>query len=147
MLPGANISDHRFRRISFEIGRFILHRFKGRIHFASRVNLLLQQTGVEGSLIYAISAQLRDEIEANGSAVIKLDLAPGWSKQRLKDRLSLPRGSRTITGHLEKSVHIKGVKAGLLREFVPKQDFLDPDILASAIKELTIPLIAPRPLG
>jgi len=114
--------------------------------FRKQGELIVTATGVEGSLIYAISAQLRDEIEANGSAVIKLDLAPGWSQQRLMDRLSQPRGSRTLSGHLEKAVKIKGVKAGLLREFVPNQNFADPECLASAIKELPIPLIAPRPL-
>ena len=114
--------------------------------FRRQGEFIVTTTGVEGSLIYAISAQLRDEIETNGTAVIKLDLAPGWTLQRLKDRLSQPRGSRTLTGHLEKAVHIKGVKAGLLREFVPKQDFADPEALASMIKELFIPLIAPRPL-
>jgi uncharacterized flavoprotein (TIGR03862 family) len=114
--------------------------------FHKQGEFIVTATGVEGSLIYAISAQLRDEIEANGCAVIKLDLAPGWSLQRLRDRLSKPRGSRTLSGHLEKSVHIKGVKAGLLREFLPKQDFADPECLAYAIKELPIPLIAPRPL-
>ena len=114
--------------------------------FHKQGEFIVTATGVEGSLIYAISAQLRDEIEANGSAVIKLDLAPGLSQQHLMDRLSRPRGSRTLSGHLEKAVHIKGVKAGLLREFVPKQNFADPECLASAIKELPIPLIAPRPL-
>lgn len=114
--------------------------------FCKQGEFIVTATGVEGSLIYAISAQLRDEIEANGSAVIKLDLAPGWSQQHLMERLSRPRGSRTLSGHLEKAVHIKGVKAGLLREFVPKQNFADPECMASAIKELPIPLIAPRPL-
>ncbi len=114
--------------------------------FRKQGEFIVTAAGVEGSLIYAISAQLRDEIEANGSAIIKLDLAPGWSQQRLMDRLSQPRGSRTLSGHLEKAVKIKGVKAGLLREFVPKQNFTDPECLASAIKELPIPLIAPRPL-
>ncbi|MCX6037879.1 MAG: TIGR03862 family flavoprotein [Chloroflexi bacterium] len=114
--------------------------------FRKQGEFIVTATGVEGSLIYAISAQLRDEIEANGSAIIKLDLAPGWSQQRLMDRLSQPRGSRTLSVHLEKAVKIKGVKAGLLREFVPKQNFADPKCLASAIKELPIPLIAPRPL-
>jgi uncharacterized flavoprotein (TIGR03862 family) len=114
--------------------------------FRKQGEFIVTATGVEGSLIYAISAQLRDEIEANGSAVIKLDLAPGWSQQHLMERLSRPRGSRTLSGHLEKAVHIKGVKAGLLREFVQKQNFADPEYMASAIKELPIPLIAPRPL-
>jgi uncharacterized flavoprotein (TIGR03862 family) len=114
--------------------------------FHRQGEFIVTATGVEGSLIYAVSAQLRDEIETRGGAVIKLDLAPGWSKQRLMDRLSRPRGSRTLSGHLEKAVNIKGVKAGLLREFVPKQNFTDPECLASAIKELSIPLIAVRPL-
>ncbi len=114
--------------------------------FSKQGEFVVTATGVEGSLIYAVSAQLRDEIEANGSAGIKLDLAPGWSQQRLLERLSLPRGSRTLSGHLEKATKIKGVKAGLLREFVPKEDFAVPERLSAAIKELSIPLIAPRPL-
>ena len=114
--------------------------------FQRQGEFIVTTTGVEGGLIYAISAQLRGEIEANGRAVIKLDLAPGLSKQRLLDRLSLPRGSRTLSGHLEKAVKIKGVKAGLLREFVPKQNFGNFECLASAIKELSIPLISARPL-
>ncbi len=118
---------------------------KGNV-FHKQGEFIVTATGVEGSLIYAISAQLRDEIEANGCAIIKLDLAPGWSLPRLRDRLSQPRGSRTLSGHLEKSVHIKGVKAGLLREFGPKQEFANLEWLASTIKELPIPIIAPRPL-
>ncbi len=114
--------------------------------FCKQGEFIITATGIEGSLIYAISAQLRDEIEAKGNAIIKLDLAPGWSLQRLMDRLSQPRGSRTLSGHLEKAVNINGVKTGLLREFVPKQKFVDPEYLASAIKELPISLIAPRPL-
>ena len=114
--------------------------------FQRQGEFIVTATGVEGGLIYAISAQLRDEIEANRLAVIKIDLAPGLSKQRLMDRLSRPRGSRTLSSHLEKAVNIKGVKAGLLWEFVPKQNFSDPECLASAIKELSVPLNAPRPL-
>jgi predicted flavoprotein YhiN len=51
-----------------------------------------------------------------------------------------------MASHLEKSVGIQGLKAGLLWEFVPKADFADPDRLASAIKDLPIPLVKPRPL-
>ena len=107
---------------------------------------IVTKHGIEGSLIYSISAFLRDEIEEKGITSIKVDLAPGWSHQRLMERLSLPRGTRTISGHLEKTVHIKGVKAGLLWEFVPKENFIVPERLAAAIKELTIPLTAPCPL-
>ena len=107
---------------------------------------VITETGVEGSLIYACSALLRDEIEASGQAIIRLDLAPGWKHARLEERLSRPRGARSMANHLEKSVGLKGVKAGLLWEFVPKADFADPERLAQAIKDLHIPLIRPRPL-
>ena len=101
---------------------------------------------MEGSLIYACSALLREEIEAKGGAVIHLDLAPGWTHARLVERLSRPRKARSMASHLEKSVRLKGVKAGLVWEFIPKADFAEPERLARAIKDLPIPLIASRPL-
>ncbi len=114
--------------------------------FQHRGEFIITETGVEGSLIYACSALLRDEIETNGKAIIRLDLAPGWTHERLVGRLSRPRGSRSTASHLEKSAGLRGVKAGLLWEFVPKLDFADPEKLASAIKDLPIPLLAARPL-
>jgi len=107
---------------------------------------IITKEGVEGSLIYALSAPLRDEIEAAGSATLTLDLAPGWTQARLAEALARPRGSRSISSHLEKTVGLKGVKAGLLWEFVAREDFADADKLSAAIKSLPIPLAAPRPL-
>jgi predicted flavoprotein YhiN len=75
-----------------------------------------------------------------------LDLAPDRSHEWLVERLSKSRGSRSMASHLEKTVNIKGVKAGLLREFVPKDDFWNLRPLAHFIKNLPIPLIATRPL-
>jgi uncharacterized flavoprotein (TIGR03862 family) len=107
---------------------------------------IVTKEGVEGSLIYALSAPIRDEIETGGKAVIFLDLAPGWTQARLTEALARPRGSRSTAGHLEKTVGLKGVKAGLLWEFVPRDDFSHPEKLSAAIKNLPIPLLAPRPI-
>ncbi len=109
--------------------------------------LMVTETGLEGGLIYAISARLRDEIEARGRALIRLDLAPDWSLERLADALSRSRGSRSMASHLQRTIGIKGVKAGLLWEFVAKADFADPGRLAAVIKALAVPLVAPRPLA
>ena len=114
--------------------------------FNQRGECLITEIGLEGSLIYACSALLRDEIESQGKALIQLDLSPDWSRERLTERLSTPRGSRSISEQIRRTVGIKGVKAGLLWEFVPKETFASPVELAAAIKELSIPLIAPRPL-
>jgi predicted flavoprotein YhiN len=81
-----------------------------------------------------------------GKAVMMLDLAPDKTEAQLAERLSKPRGSRTMASHLEKTAGMKGVKAGLLREFVPKDEFTDMERLAFYIKNLPVPLTAPRPL-
>jgi len=103
-------------------------------------------SGVEGGLIYALSAGLRDQIEAAGTALLHLDLAPGWALPRLVAELAHPRGSRSMSSHIQSRVGIKGVKMGLLREVLAAQDFADPARLAAAIKALPLRLAAPRPL-
>ncbi len=108
---------------------------------------IVTREGVEGSLIYSFSAALRDEIEKSGKAVIFLDLAPDWSIEKLINRLMLPRGSRSMGSHLEKTVGLKGVKSALLWEFLPRETFENPERLAAAIKALPIPLLRPRPLA
>lgn len=114
--------------------------------FRQQGEFIITKEGVEGSLVYAASALMRDEIALNGQAVMELDLAPDKSEADLLEKMSKPRGSRTLSSHLEKTIGIKGVKAGLLREFVPKEDFADLKRLAFFIKHLPVPLIAPRPL-
>ncbi len=121
------------------------HDSKGRI-FQHQGELIITEYGLEGGLIYAASALLRDEIEAHGQTKIHLDLAPNWTYQRLVERLSKPRGSRSWSSHLKRTVGIAGVKASLLWEFVPKKDFTDLQKLAAAIKGLPILMTAPRPL-
>jgi uncharacterized flavoprotein (TIGR03862 family) len=107
---------------------------------------VITETGIEGGVIYAVSACVRDEILAKGTAVIRLDLAPDRGLLRLTADLSQPRGSRSVASHLQRRANIDGVKAGLLRECIAKQDFADPTRLAAVIKALPLRLIAPRPL-
>ena len=109
-------------------------------------DLMVTATGIEGGLIYALSALLRDEIEATGAAVIYLDLTPGKDLPRVIAEIAHPRGSRSMSSHLQSRASIKGVKTGLLRELVPPSDFANPERLAAAIKSLPLRLIAPRPL-
>ena len=107
---------------------------------------MVTATGVEGGLIYDLSACLRNEIEAAGVALLRLDLAPGRDLTRLAGELSRERGSSSMANHLRRRAGIDGVKAGLLRELLPAGDFADPARLAAAIKALPLRLIAPRPL-
>ncbi|MGR9044318.1 MAG: TIGR03862 family flavoprotein [Gammaproteobacteria bacterium] len=107
---------------------------------------VITEQGVEGGLVYALSAPLREQINAVGFAHLWLDLTPGIELRNLIGKLSEPRGKNSIANHLRKKVGIKGVKAGLLRECLALAEFSDPAGLAKKIKALPIRLIAPRPL-
>ena len=102
--------------------------------------------GVEGSLIYALSAGLRDNIARDGEAIIYLDLLPDKTTQQVVDAVAHPRGARSMSSHLQSRLGLKGVKARLLRELLPADMFADPVKLGHAIKALPLKLAAPRPL-
>jgi len=107
---------------------------------------VVTETGVEGGLIYALSAPLRDTLATLGVATLRLDLAPGRPLRRLAWDLSKPRGSASMAKHLQKRAGIEGVKAGLLRELADPEDFADPARLAAVIKSLALRLTSTRPL-
>lgn len=107
---------------------------------------MVTETGIEGGVIYAVSAWLREEILSRGVAHIRLDLSPDRDLPRLIKELSRPRGSRSMASHLRRRTGLEGVKAALLREFVPKEDFTNPERLGTAIKALPVTLNATRPL-
>lgn len=103
-------------------------------------------SGIEGGLIYAVSAALRDALEHDGKAVLQLDLAPGRSLEKLTAELSRPRGRDSLANHLRRRAGIEGVKAGLLRELCQAETFDSPSRLAAAIKALLLPVVATRPI-
>jgi uncharacterized flavoprotein (TIGR03862 family) len=107
---------------------------------------VVSEYGVEGSLIYALSAALRDTIAERGSARIMLDLMPDWSAQRVLAEVARPRGARSLSSHLQSRLSLTGVKAGLLRELVLPAEFKEASRLAERIKALPLTLQAPRPL-
>lgn len=107
---------------------------------------VITETGVEGGLIYALSARLRDAIEADGSVDIHLDLAPAKSEERLAADLSAHRGARSLANHLRVRAGMEGVKAGLLREFSSAALLADPVAAAAMIKALPLRLMRPRPV-
>ena len=111
-----------------------------------RGEFVVTATGVEGSLIYAFSARLRDAIAANSAAVIHLDLAPDRTLERLTRELAVPRAGRSLANHLRARVRIEGVKAGLLREQHSATALNDPAQLAASIKSHSLTLTAPRPI-
>jgi uncharacterized flavoprotein (TIGR03862 family) len=102
--------------------------------------------GVEGSLVYAASAQLRDAIVRDGSATFHLDLLPDMTADHVLQEVRYPRGSRSLSSHLKSRLHLDGIKSAILYELLDKQAFNDAEQLAAAIKSLPVTLQAARPI-
>jgi uncharacterized flavoprotein (TIGR03862 family) len=113
-------------------------------------DLVITDTGLEGTLVYMLSASLRDAITAHGHATLRIDLNPGRSRERLASDLAKPRGGRSFANHLRARAGIDGAKAGLLREVLGAEGLAaastDAEQLADAIKALPVRLVAPRPI-
>ena len=107
---------------------------------------VLTDNGVEGSLIYAFSSAIRDEIDAKGSAEITLDLLPDISSEKLLKLLSAERGSRSLSSFLKKRIGLKGAKMNLVWEILPREKWNRSAELGAIIKSLPLLLVAPRPL-
>ncbi|GAB6095999.1 TIGR03862 family flavoprotein [Desulfatiferula olefinivorans] len=114
---------------------------------ARKGELLVTKTGLEGGLIYGLSAPLREAVAARGTVTVHLDLCPDRTVEHLAARLAQPRGARSLAGHLERKTGIREVKAGLIREVLSPQQMADPARLTSVIKALPLTLTAPRPLS
>ena len=113
---------------------------------ARQGELMLSDTGIEGSLVYALSAALRDAIAARGPVAVNLDLLPDKSPARVLAEVSHPRGSRSLSSHLQSRAGLKGAKMALLYECLAKDTLNDPVRLAQAIKSVPLTLAAPRPI-
>ncbi len=111
-----------------------------------RGEFVITEQGVEGSLVYALSAPARDLIVQQGHAVVQLDLLPDRDADFVRAEVARPRGARSLSTHLKSRLGIDGVKAGLLHELLPREAFADPTRLAEAIKALPLRLAAARPL-
>ena len=105
------------------------------------------ESGIEGSLVYALSPMLREAIERDGQATLHLDLAPGRTRERLQLDLSKPRGKRSRSEHLRRQAGIDGVKAALLHEVLAPTDFDDVARVAGTIKRLPLVLRRARPMA
>ena len=111
-----------------------------------RGEFVLTEHGIEGSLVYALSAAIRQRIEQHGSAQAYLDLQPDRSLEKVASLLSKPRGSASMARHLHRQLGLDGAKAALLRELTTPADFADMGRLAQAIKALPLELLRTRPL-
>ncbi|MGB3813057.1 MAG: TIGR03862 family flavoprotein [Shinella sp.] len=108
---------------------------------------VVSKTGIEGSLVYAHAAALRDALEGKGAATLTLDLSPGRTVERLAGDFARQGSKASLSTRLRKAAGLDGVKAALLRECLPDAASLNPDALARAVKAAPLRPLRPRPIA
>ena len=145
---GLAWSVHLISRFAGQPLKNVALRFapEGRTVFDQAGEFVLTATGIEGSLVYAASALVRERIARCGHAVVEVDLLPGRDAVFVHAEVARPRGSRSLATHLKSRLGIDGAKAALLHELLPREAIADAAQLAAAIKALPITLVAARPV-
>ncbi len=136
-------SDHFSSRFAGQPFKLVAITFNG---VTRKGEFVATASGVEGSLVYAFSADLREAIARDGEAVFHLDLLPDRSPDKVLSEVRHPRGSRSLSSHLKGRLHLDGIKAGLLHEALTKEQMHDPVGLAATIKSLPLRVSAARPI-
>uniref|UniRef100_UPI0025DE9CA7 TIGR03862 family flavoprotein n=1 Tax=uncultured Caulobacter sp. TaxID=158749 RepID=UPI0025DE9CA7 len=113
---------------------------------SARGDAMVAGYGLEGGAVYALAANLRDTIEAEGRAVLTFDLRPDIPAEALERRLHAPRGGQSLANFLRKAVKLSPVEVNLLREAHGLDLPSEPAALAAAVKAAPIVLAAVQPL-
>lgn len=160
---GVDIAPLRAANCGFDVGwsEHFAQRHAGapiknvRLSFQDRNGTTIERIGecvvsahgLEGSLIYATSAALRERLEVDGYVDIVFDLLPAHSAAQVLAEVSHPRGARSLSSHLAGRLGIGGARAGLLREALDKTAMNNPALIAATLKALPLRLTATRPVA
>jgi uncharacterized flavoprotein (TIGR03862 family) len=101
--------------------------------------------GLEGTGVYARSAEIGEALEAQGAATLRLDLRPDLAVEALADRIAAVPKGRTTTERLRRA-GLAPVAVGLMRESAGGPLPAAPEALAALAKECPLPAAAMRPL-
>lgn len=115
-----------------------------------RGECVVTRDGLEGGVIYALSAAVRKTIDANGAATVHIDLCPDVAAAALLEKLNAPRGKQSLSNTLRKAAKLSPVAIGLLYEaalsFGKSLSALKTDDLASLIKSVPVRLTGVQPI-
>jgi uncharacterized flavoprotein (TIGR03862 family) len=112
-----------------------------------RGEAIVTRQGLEGGGIYALSAPLREAIDADGEALLYIALRPDLSGGQLRERLQAPRRKQSLSTFLRKSANLPPVAIGMLHEAAPgRVASMEATELAALIEAVPIRLVGTAPL-
>jgi uncharacterized flavoprotein (TIGR03862 family) len=105
---------------------------------SARGDLVVTRLGLEGGPIYALASRLRETIESDGAAALRLDLRPDMEEAEIAKRLARDPGKQSLATFLRKAAGLAKIEVALLREAEGAPLPRDAAALASRITNLQI---------
>lgn len=98
---------------------------------------VITRFGLEGNAIYALSPQIRKELESQQKAPIFLDMKPTLSYDNLLQKIKKSTLKKT-SEMLQKELKLSPAQIGLLKKYLSKETYLNSELLAQNIKKLSL---------
>ena len=83
---------------------------------SARGEAIITRAGIEGGVVYALSAELREAVQRDGQAMLTIALRPDPAADALARKLSAPKGKRSLSNFLRKATGLSPIAIGLLQE-------------------------------
>ena len=112
---------------------------------SARGEAMLTDDGIEGNAVYALSAVLRDSLDAGKPTVLLVDLRPDLSVESLTGRLAARRPKESTSKWLRRAAGLPPVAVALLREAQPNLPD-DPAAMAALLRACPVTLTAVQPV-
>ena len=117
--------------------------FEGR---SARGEAVVTGYGLEGGVVYALAAAIRERLAGEGRAAALLDLRPDLAEAELAARLARVPGRQTLANRLRKAAGLPPVAINLLREVAGMELPRAPEGLARLVKRLPLAFAGTAPI-
>lgn len=99
--------------------------------------MVITRTGLEGGAVYALSPELRRELNESQQATLYIDLKPTLSMEEIFARLS-SAGNAQVSTVLKEQVKLNKVQLALLKGLLTREEYTNARVLSEKIKHLPV---------
>lgn len=107
--------------------------------------VVITRFGIEGGAVYALSPEIRKQLNENKTANIFIDLKPSLTVEAIKTKLT-SIGNRSISNVLQQQVKLNDLQIALLKSILSKEEFTNTNVLSENIKHLPLQIIGMAPM-
>jgi uncharacterized flavoprotein (TIGR03862 family) len=102
---------------------------------------LITEYGIEGNAIYPISSTVRETLHLKPSSTIIIDFKPMLSALEIHQKIKSQRPS-----NYAQKLKLDSTVMSIIKSYMPKEDYLNPERFAQQLKCLEIPISTLRPI-